>query len=69
MDPPLIFGVIKLENLRLKKIQRLFCLRKAWHRVGIDVHVHTNIFTAEVSSLFCLINCAILQDSCKIVRR
>ena len=67
LDPLLILGVIKLENLWLKKIQRLLSLTKAWHRLVIDVFKY--IFITGVANLLYLRNFAILQDSCKTVRR
>ena len=67
LDPPLILGVIKFENLRLKKIQRLLNLTKALHRLVIEVFKCN--FTTEFASLLYLRNFAILQDSCKTVRR
>jgi hypothetical protein len=67
MDPPLILSVIKHENLLFKKIQRSLSHRKARHR--LDVNVFTNSFANKVASLLYLRNFAILQDSCKTVRR
>jgi hypothetical protein len=49
---PLILGVIKLKDLRLKMIQRLLSLTKAWHRLVIDVF--KCIFTTEVAILLYL---------------
>jgi hypothetical protein len=66
LDPPLILGVIQHKNLRLKKIQRLLSLTKAWHCLVIDVF--KCIFKTEVANLLHLRNFAILQDSWKRVR-
>jgi hypothetical protein len=67
LDPPLIVGVIKLENLLLNEIQWSLSHRKACHRLSTDVF--TNSFAGEVTSWFCLRNVTVLHDSLIPARR